>query len=125
MLPFLSPPWLEQLSAVAGGQEVGSDAVVVQQLVTGGPDGDIAFVLEVDQSHLRARPGRDPKAVLTLTEAWETAVLIHRGELTVHAAFRAGLVKVRGDVRPLVAVAAGLAPLGPAAAALRERTSDA
>ena len=104
---------------------MGSDPLVVQQLVTGGPDVDIAFVLEVDEGHLRVRPGRAPKPVVTLTEAWETAVLIHRGELTVHEAFRAGLVKVRGDVRPLVAVAATLAPLGPATAALRERTSGA
>ncbi len=123
MFAFLSPPWLEQLTAAAGGDEVGPDATVVQQVVTGGPDGDIAFVLEVDAGHVRARPGFDAGAVVTLTEAWETAVRIHRGELTAQEAFRGGLVRVRGDVRRLVAAAATLGSLGPASKALRERTA--
>ncbi len=125
MLTFLSASWLEQLSVAAGGQDVGPDATVVQQVVTGGPDGDIAFVLEVEGGCLRATPGRDPRAVVTLIEAWDTAVLIHRGELTPHEAFRSGLVKVRGDVRRLVEAAATLGSLGPATAALRERTARA
>ncbi len=125
MFAFLSPQWLEQLTAAAGGDAVGPGATVVQQVVTGGPDGDIAFVLEVDAGHVRARPGSDAGAVVTLTEAWETAVRIHRGELTAHDAIRAGLVKAGGDVRRLVGATAALVPLEPATSALRERTSGA
>lgn len=123
MFPFLSASWLEQLTVAAGGHDVGPDATVVQQVVMGGPDGDIAFVLEVEGGRLRARPGRDPTAVVTLIEAWETAVRIHRGELTPQEAFRAGLVKVRGDVRRVVEAAATLGSLGLATSALRERTA--
>jgi len=125
VLPFLSPSWLDRLTVAAGGHDIGPGATVVQQVVTAGPDGDITYVLEVEGGRLRARPGTDPRAVVTLTEAWETAVLIHRGEMTVSEAFRAGLVKVRGDVRPLVEVAATLGPLGPATSLLREHTSGA
>lgn len=125
MPPFLSPSWLEQLTLAAGGNQVGPGAVVVQQVVTGGPDGEVSFVLEVEAGHLRARPGRDAGAVVTLTEAWETAVRIHRGELTAQEALRGGLVKVRGDVRRLVEAAATLGLLGSVTAGLREQAAGA
>jgi hypothetical protein len=122
---FLSPAWLEQLTAAAGGGAVGPGAAVVQLVVTGGPDGDVGVVLELEPGCFRARPGRDPQAVLTLTQSWETAWRIHRGELSAPEAFRAGLVKVRGDAAPLVELATTLGPLGPAVAPLREQTVDA
>lgn len=125
MFAFLSASWLEQLTTAAGGHLVGPDATVVQQVVTDGPGGDVAYALEVEAGHVRARPGLDARAVVTLTETWGTAVRIHRGELTAPEAFRAGLVRVRGDMRRLVEVAATLGALGPATTALREQTADA
>ncbi len=125
VFPFLSPAWLEQLTAAAGGGAKGSGSAVVQLVVAGGPNGDVAFVLDVGPGSFGARPGRDPEAVVTLTQSWETAWRIHRGELSAPEAFRAGLVKVRGDAAPLVDLAASLSPLGPAVATLREQTVDA
>lgn len=122
---FLSPAWLEQLTAAAGGGAKGSGSAVVQLVVTGGPDGDVAFVLEVGTGSVGARSGRDPESAVTLTLAWETAWRINRGELSAPESFRAGLVKVRGDAAPLVDLAASLSPLGPAVATLREQTVDA
>jgi len=123
--PFLSPSWLEQLTALAGGDEVGPGATVIQQVVTGGPAGDIEFVLDVEAGRVRARPGRDARAVVTLTEAWDTALQLHRGELTAREAFLGGLIRVRGDVRLVVQAAAGLSSLGPVIASLQEHTVDA
>jgi len=122
---FLSPAWLEQLTALAGGDEVGPDATIVQQVVTGGPTGDIAFVLDVDAGRVRPRPGRDARAVVTLTEGWDTALRLHRGELSAREAFLGGLIRVRGDVRRVLPAAAGLSSLGPALATLRQSTVDA
>ena len=122
---FLSPVWLEQLTAAAGGGAVGPGATVVQLVVTGGPDGEVGVVLELGPGSFHARPGHDPGAGVTLTQTWETAWRIHRGELSAPEAFRAGLVKVRGDAAPLVMLAATLGPLGPAVATLREQTVDA
>lgn len=125
MSDFLSPEWLAQLTALAGGDQVGPEATVIQQVVTGGPHGDIAFVLEVDGGRVRARPGRDERAVVTLTEAWDTAVRLHVGDLTARQAFLDGLIRVRGDIRLVVPAAAGLAALAPAIARLREATVGA
>ena len=122
MPSFLSPAWLEQLTALAGGDQIGTGAAVVQQLVTDGPDGDVAFVLEVDGGRVRARPGTDPGAVVTLIESWDTAARLHRGELTAREAFMSGLIRVRGDVRRMVEIAAGLSSLGSALASLRDET---
>ena len=125
MSSFLSPEWLEQLSALAGGDEVGPDATVIQQVVTGGPNGDIAFLLQVEGARVRAVPGTDAHAAVTLLESWDTAVRLHRGELTLREAFLGGLIRVRGDVRRMVEAAAGLSALAPALALLQERTVDA
>lgn len=125
MSDFLSSSWLEELTALAGGDEVGPDATIIQHVVTGGPDGDVAFVLEVDAGRARARPGRDGRAVVTLTEAWDTAVRLHRGELTARAAFLGGLIRVRGDVRRIIQAASGLSGLEPALVTLREGNTGA
>lgn len=125
MPSFLSPSWLEELTVLAGGADVGPEATVVQHVVTGGPEGDIAFVLEVEAGHVRARPGRDDRAVVTLTESWDTASRLHRGELTARQAFLGGLIRVRGDIRRMVEAASGLAALAPALATLRQRTAGA
>ena len=125
MPSFLSPPWLEQLTALAGGDQVGAAPTVVQMVVTDGPDGDVAFLLDVDAGHVRTRPGRDPRAAVTLTLSWATAVRLHQGALAARDAFLGGLVRVRGDVRVMVGAAAGLSRLGPALAALRQETVGA
>lgn len=125
MPSFLSPSWLEQLTALAGGDGIGPSPTVVQQLVTGGPDGDIAFVLEVDHGRVRARPGRDARAVVMLIESWDTAVRLHRGEVTAREAFMSGLIRVRGDVRKIADAVAGLGALAPALASLRDETVGA
>lgn len=121
---FLSSSWLDQLTTLAGGDELGHDATVIQHVVTGGPGGEVAFVVEIDAGHVRARPGRDGRAVVTLTETWETAVKLHLGELTAREAFMGGLVRVRGDIRRVLPAAAGLSSLGPALSVLRECTAD-
>lgn len=125
MPSFLSPQWLERLSALAGGDQVGPDAAIVQQVVTGGPDGDVTFFLEIDGSSVRATPGRNERAGITLTESWDTAVRLHTGRLTAREAFLGGLIRVRGDVRLMVEVAAGLSGLGPSLAGLRDDTACA
>ena len=125
MPSFLSPSWLEQLTALAGGDQVGAAPTVVQLVVTDGPDGDVAFLLDVDAGHVRARPGRDPLAIVTLTVSWDTAVRLHQGTLTAREAFLGGLVRVRGDVRVIVEAASGLSRLGPALTALREEAVGA
>ena len=125
MSSFLSPAWLEQLTALAGGDEVGPDATIVQHVVTGGPSGDIAFLLEVDRGRVRASPGTDARAVVTLLQSWDTAVRLHRGELSAREAFLGGLIRVRGDVRRMTEAAAGLSALAPALATLQERTVHA
>jgi hypothetical protein len=122
---FLSPAWLEQLTALAGGDSVGAGATIVQHVVTGGPDGDVAFVLEIDAGRVRARPGTDARAVVTLIEGWDTAVRLHRGELTAREAFLGGLIRVRGDVRVMVEAASGLGSLAPQLAELRKDTVGA
>lgn len=124
MADFLSTAWLAELSE-AGGGDVGDHPVVVQQLVHGGPHGEVAFVVEVGRGALRARPGRDEGASITLVEAWDTAVRLHRGDLTLREALLLGRIRVRGDVRRLLEAGAALGDLPTRLGPLRDRTTVA
>lgn len=125
MSSFLSPAWLAQLTTLAGGDQVGPDAIVVQHRITGGPDGEIAFVIEIEGSRLRTRLGTDPNAVATLTESYTTALALHRGEITPREAFLGGLIRMSGDMRRTIEAASGLSALDPVLTLLRARRVDA
>lgn len=125
MPTFLSPAWLEQLTSLAGGDQVGPDAIIIQHLIRGGPEGDIAFVIEVEGAHLRARAGTDPRAAATLSQSYDTAVALHQGELTPRQAFLGGLIRMRGDMRSTILAAADLSPLDSVLIPLRARRVDA
>jgi putative sterol carrier protein len=115
---FLSPEWLAEMEAasIAGESGPTDERVVLQQVVTGGPDGEVAYVVEIDDAGVRMTRGRRGDADVTITEDYETAVAIHAGTLSLPDAFMAGRVKVAGNLAALLArqetLAAGRAVQG-------------
>jgi hypothetical protein len=103
---FLTPEWLEHLSAAAAaaGDEVGQATaeveLTVEQVVTGGPDGDVRWRVRLDRGRLAAGPSRpgDPPADVVLVEDYETAMAVHQGEVAPSAAMAAGRLRVGGRV---------------------------
>jgi hypothetical protein len=102
---FLSPEWLVEMQAapVDSERRPAGERVVLQQLVTGGPDGDVAYVVEVDRGGAWLTRGHRSDADVTVTEDFETAVAIHEGTLSLPDAFVAGRVKVAGNLAVLLA----------------------
>jgi hypothetical protein len=104
---FLSPAWIEEASAAVSTSAELAEAcagvdLVVQQAVTGGPDGDVRYVVSLRDGEPRLRPG----------EAEEAAVCFTSGRLTL-----------RGDITALLRHGRALDGLHAVFAELRDRTT--
>jgi hypothetical protein len=107
VVQHLSPDWVA-LHAERGGalpERAGATARL-QHVVTGAPDGEVAFTLEYADGRLvAARHGRDDSAAdCTFLIAHQDAVAIAQGVLDLHAGFMQGRVKMSGPTGPLLDV---------------------
>jgi hypothetical protein len=131
-LRFLTPEWLEALGEAAAGVELPAAVrLTLQQVVTGidGPgEGGVAqkvvvrYHLVAGDGRLSVRPGQAPAADLTLTQPYEVAVALSRGETNAQQALSAGGLKVSGNVELLVRHGRALTALTDVYASLRDRT---
>jgi hypothetical protein len=120
---FLSPEWLDRLGAATSTASP-DVALSVCQRVTGGPAGDVEYVLRVARGQVRVEPGPPAGPVdVELTTDYETAAAISRGWLSPAAAFAAGRLRVGGAVGSLVAYQESFAQLGALLAGMAEATT--
>lgn len=110
---FLSSDWTAALVAICAtgaapeGERVARD-LEVDQIVTGGPDGDVVVRYRlvggrVDRCEVVAgKTPPAPKAEVVLTTPHRDALALVRGELDLNAAFMAGQMKVAGATGPLL-----------------------
>jgi putative sterol carrier protein len=127
MAPFLSAEWLEQLAAVAHDDEELRAATVgvsltVQQIVTMGPEGEVAWHVRLDDGGVEIGSGRAPDAGVVITQSRETATAISRGDLSPAEAFASGRLKLAGQVGLLVRHQHAFEQLGIALAGVRDAT---
>lgn len=125
---YLTHEWLEaaqrSLDADSALSAACADAdLSVQQIVTGGPDGDVAYRLHLDHGEVLVDEGEVEGATVTFIQAWDTAAAIARGQLSAQGAFMAGLIRVRGDLAQLVAHSDVLAAVDDLLADLRAETT--
>ncbi|MDP8988268.1 MAG: SCP2 sterol-binding domain-containing protein [Actinomycetota bacterium] len=125
---FLSPEWMEEASAAAATSpelaEAGAGVrLVVQQVVTGGPAGDVRYVVSLGDGEARVRAGDAADADVTFTTDWETAVAVATGSSSAQDAFTSGRLRVRGDVTALLRHGRAFDGLHALFAGLRERTT--
>jgi putative sterol carrier protein len=104
---FLSPEWLADLDRAAaespGLTAATADvALVVQQNVIDGPEGDQSWHVTVDHGKVRVEPGPAAQPDVTFTQDHATAVAVGTGQLSAQAAFMLGKLRVGGTVGLLV-----------------------
>ncbi len=88
--------WLD--GWVGRGRAPGGSGVV-QVVVTGLPDGDASWQVQVDDGMVaEVAPGAPASAALTLTMPAAIAGAVAGGELTASAAFMQGRMKTAGDL---------------------------
>jgi hypothetical protein len=104
---YLSDEWIDGAERALAGDGVLPDAaadvvLTVQQVVTGGPDGDATYHVDVDRGAVHIVAGEASDPTVTFIQSWDTAAAIARGELSAQGAFMTGLIRVRGDLPTLV-----------------------
>ena len=128
---FLSPAWFDAVQeALSTSQDVAAAtrgaSLRLLQVVTGGPGGDVAYLVTLEGGTATVTPGPpDVAADVTLAAAWDTAVAIATGALAPHDAFTTGRLVVRGDLDVLRAQAPALAGLDDAFDEVRSATTYA
>jgi alkyl sulfatase BDS1-like metallo-beta-lactamase superfamily hydrolase len=106
MAKWLTQDWLDMQRRLAESQPERPGATTrMQYVVTGGPEGDIKYywVLE-DGKLLESQLGELDDAEVTLTQSYEDAMRIQRGELDANAAFMQGRVRVTGNMAKLMSL---------------------
>jgi putative sterol carrier protein len=106
MSKWLTQEWLDESLELARDQpERPGSNVHLQYVVTDGPDGDIFYYwIVVDGRLSECRLGELADAEVTLTQTYDDAMAVQRGELDATAAFMQGRMKVAGDVGKLMAL---------------------
>lgn len=128
MARYLSPAWLDEVQALARGSEgmadlVGRVRLVVQQVVTGTPEGEVRYAVRIEDGTVSVLPGEAGDADVTVREDYETAVALHRGDLRAPVAFMTGRIVVSGNTQALLGAQAALHRLDAVFAGVRDRTT--
>jgi hypothetical protein len=118
----LSEAWFQQVAA-AGPPAVHDPVLVLEQVVTGTPEGEVRYHVTVGggRAALVAGPAAHPDA--TFTQGYDTATAVARGDLSTEAALLAGRIVVAGDMAGLSARRDNLIGLDPLTAAVRAATT--
>jgi hypothetical protein len=125
---FLSREWLAALDDAARGSDrlaslAGGGVFVIEQRVTGGPAGEVAYQVVLDGDGGRVVSGAaNAPDVIVLTD-YATGLALHRGETNAQHAFAAGRMKVRGEIGRLLDRADALRALDDVFASVRARTT--
>jgi predicted lipid carrier protein YhbT len=106
MSKWLSQEWLDETRKLAEGQpERPGASARMQYVVTGGPDGDVHYYWLLENGKLtESKVGDLPDAEVTLTQSYDDALKIQKGELDANAAFMQGRVKVTGNMAKLMSL---------------------
>ena len=134
MARFLSEEWFAlaraALSDAAGpppGDDAGAGAeakpVAVRHRVTGGPDGDVDYLVRASLGRFTIEPGGGGPADIEIIETYDSAAAISQGLLTPAAAFAAGQLKLAGDVALLAERQSDFVALGQLLAPVRATTT--
>lgn len=103
---WLTQEWLDESRALAESQpERPGASARMQYVVTGGPDGDVRYYWVLENGKLlESALGDLDGAEVTLTQSYEDAQRIQKGELDANAAFMQGRVKVTGNMAKLMSL---------------------
>jgi putative sterol carrier protein len=118
MARFLTQDWADDvLTALNGSDEVrgaikGVD-LCIQQVVGGAPDGEVQYWTKIADGRVSGGLGQAPDADVTITQDYETAVAMNKGDLNAQAAFMQGKLKVTGNMGKLLQNQGAMQALGP------------
>lgn len=127
VIRYLSLEWLdaltEQVEANTALQSLAvQHSIGVTQVVTGGPEGDVVYHLQVGNGAARFGAGAAEPEDVRMEQTWETAVGVATGELNAQEAFIKGRILLTGSQQRLVESQPVFGALDAVFATVRERT---
>ncbi|HVF13033.1 MAG TPA: SCP2 sterol-binding domain-containing protein [Acidimicrobiales bacterium] len=146
MARFLSGEWFESVRAALSGPgedrggpdqggptppvapdnsdvDLGPGTMAVRHRVTGGPDGDVDYVVRASSGRFSIEPGGGGPVDVDIAEDYDCAAAISQGRLTPTAAFATGRIALEGDVALLAARQRDFAALADLLAPVRAVTT--
>ncbi len=97
--------------------------ITIEQVVTGGPSGEVRYQIRIADGGVVVGQGEAPDVDLTLTTDLATAQAMASGSISVQDAFSAGRLRIGGDLALLLRLAPALAGLGQAVASVSAGTT--
>jgi hypothetical protein len=97
--------------------------LTVEQVVDGGPDGDVRWLLDIRDGRVDLVPGPAADADLSFATSYATAAQIAAGTLSAQRAFIEGHLKVGGDLSLLITHQRAVAAVDDALASVRAQTT--
>lgn len=128
---YLSDEWFEQIGASKAAPPTASTAstasteevLVLQHVVTGGPEGDVCYHVRVANGAVAVVRGQAVTPDVTFAEDYTTAAAIASGTLSAPAALLAGRIRVGGHLARLTNHFDGATIVDPVPAAVRATTT--
>lgn len=103
---YLSPQWAAELDARLADSSVreafrGNDATI-QQVITDTEEGEKRYWLRAADGEVSAGLGEIESPEITITQSYETAVQMNKGELDGQRAFMLDKIKFRGNMMKMM-----------------------
>jgi SCP-2 sterol transfer family len=102
---YLSDQWFDEVGAMPAtpSSEPAAEDLVLQHVVTGGPEGDVCYHVRIAGQAVTVVRGPAADPDVTFAEDYATAAAIAGGALSAPAALLAGRIRVGGDLAALIA----------------------
>ena len=113
---FLSDEWVEGVKQRLNASEsfrknAGTAKAKLQQVITGGPDGERRYWIKIEDGQIDMGPGDIEQPDATITQDYETAAGMARSEVSPVSAFMTGKLKVNGSMMLLMQLQGAIAEL--------------
>jgi putative sterol carrier protein len=104
---FLTQEWASDVTAALNGHEgfrnaIGTADLTIQFNTADAPDGEVDYFLQTSGGSTTLALGSVEGADVTVTQSYDTAGAISKGELNTQTAFMTGKLKVSGNLAKLM-----------------------
>jgi putative sterol carrier protein len=104
---FLSDEWASDVTAALNSHEgfknaIGDAELGIQFTTSDAPEGEVAYYLQTGGGNATLALGTLEGADVTVSQGYDTATAISKGELNTQSAFMTGKLKVSGNLAKLM-----------------------